>query len=330
MFNRYENTLLATTLTGADFPVGENIWQLQEENICAGEQGDQELELMLSKCSDSEYSCSDGSCVPLASKCNFVPDCWDGGDEEHCRILHLENMEGYEAFSPDIGFDEDGDIERKPVEVFVNLTSVEGINEVKSRFSVSLIISIRWRDSRLTWRDLNNDTSLNFPSSEERYRLWFPKIIFENTENHIEVPNDSNAKFVVEKRGKARLSDEYERRETAYFRGSENPILFSREMQLKLKCAFQLNYFPFDTQICSVVLVPGFKERNFIKLIGENVDFLGKKKLLTFEVVRTMIVTSETEIKVKIYLKRQISQYILGIYGPSLLIMVAAQVCSKY
>ena len=327
LFNRYDKTLIASTKS--EFPFGENIWQLKAENICRDQKKRQELLLMFSKCSKSEYSCSDGSCVPITSKCNYVPDCWDGEDEDNCEILHLETMENYDSSSPDIGFDKAGNIEKKHVEVSSNITSIEGINEVKSRFTVSLIISLRWTDSRLTWKNLNCDASLNFPSSKEKHSLWFPKIIFENTENHLEVPNDSNAKFVIEKKGTPRMSDEYERRETAYFDGFENPILFSRELQMRLKCAFQLNYFPFDTQICSVVMVPGYKERNFIKLIGDSVYFSGKKQVLTFEVIDTKIKTGDTNIEVKIYLKRQISQYLLGIYGPSLLIMVAAQVCNK-
>ena len=193
------------------------------------------MRLMFSKCSKSEYSCSDGSCIPLSWKCNYIPDCWDGGDEENCTILRLEGMENYDSFSPNVWFDRQGKIGRAPIRISVNITHIEEINEVKSRFSTSLILSVKWKEHRVTWKDLTDDPSLNYPSSEEKSLLWFPKIIFDNSEDHLEVPNDSNANYVIEKKGNRTVSDQYELRETAYFTGRRNPILFSREILIFFK-----------------------------------------------------------------------------------------------
>ena len=326
LFNRFDKILLASTKPGTEFPFGENRWRLEAENICIDQHRDQELTLMFSKCSKLEYSCSDGSCIPISLKCNYVPECWDGGDEENCTILSLEGMRNYDSFSPNVWFDKQGNIGRAGIKIGVNITHIEEINEVKSRFSTSLILSIKWKEYRATWKDLNDESSLNYPSSEEKSLLWFPKVIFDNSEDHLEVPNDSNAQFVIEKKGNATMSDQFELRETAYFTGRRNPILFSRELHLKLKCDFKLNYFPFDTQVCLIVMVPGYKEKNFIKFRGESVHFTGEKELLTFDVVHTEFKTTDNKIEVRIHLKRQIAQYVLGIYVPSLFIMVAAQV----
>ena len=126
------------------------------------------------------------------------------------------------------------------------------------------------------------------------------------------------------------MSNEYDLQETAYFAGEDNPVFYSRDFNVKFKCNFDLRFFPFDTQTCSISLTAGNKVRNFIELVGESLEFTGKTKLATFDVVKwnleTLAISSEIDVKVNIFLKRQIAQHFLGIYLPSVFIMTIAQV----
>ena len=48
--------------------------------------------LSLSNCElGSEFSCNDGSCVPLEYKCDWFNDCSQGEDEVDCKALRLLN-----------------------------------------------------------------------------------------------------------------------------------------------------------------------------------------------------------------------------------------------
>ena len=118
--------------------------------------------------------------------------------------------------------------------------------------------------------------------------------------------------------------------ESALYEGKENNIIYLRQFTEKLKCVFDLSFFPFDTQTCSISFKTGNKERNLIKLVGIIVEFSGNKKLSTFDVIRSELeenlLTDDIDLKVNIVLKRQVSQHLLGIYLPSLFIMVIAQV----
>ena len=160
--------------------------------------------------------------------------------------------------------------------------------------------------------------------------IWFPKIIIENSEKRTEIPNDSKSKVIIRKEGKLKMSKIEQLVETALFQGAENPIIYSRQFNMKLKCVFELLFFPFDTQTCSISLTTGNEVQNLITLVGENVDFIGNKELATFDVIGWELETkdnrSTSDVKVKITLKRQISQHLLGIFLPSIFIMVIAQV----
>ena len=59
------------------------------------------------------------------------------------------------------------------------------------------------------------------------------------------------------------MSDQYNLEETAQYKGDENPIVYSRELDLEFKCSFILTYFPFDTQTCTIELKAGNKVHKF-------------------------------------------------------------------
>lgn len=42
------------------------------------------LSVLHSACNDQEWTCLDGMCIPMQSRCNNVPDCSDRSDEENC------------------------------------------------------------------------------------------------------------------------------------------------------------------------------------------------------------------------------------------------------
>ena len=331
--NRISKEVIATMKGESPFPIGKNRWELHSENICEDQPVNNQLHLQLSKCKKFEYSCSDGTCIPIEMKCNFVSDCFDGGDEKQCPILMKGYLQGYKSDLPHIKVNEKGQIIKKHVEISIDITLIEKIEEVASRFTSTFTLTAEWIDPRLVWRDLNEDIFLNIPSEEQKYIFWFPKIILVNSENNSEVPNDEEAKLLVKKNGELSMSSANSLHETAYFSGMENPIFFSREFNEKFKCSFNLRFFPFDTQNCFIALTAGNKVRHFIRLVGKSLDFTGDTKLATFHVINWTLETdsssSEVDVKVNIYFKRRLAQHFLGIYLPSIFIMTVAQVKLK-
>ena len=48
------------------------------------------LKLLLSNCDEDQFSCSDGTCIPLDNRCNKKSDCRDTSDEKQCKIVALD------------------------------------------------------------------------------------------------------------------------------------------------------------------------------------------------------------------------------------------------
>uniref|UniRef100_A0AC34F2F4 Low-density lipoprotein receptor n=1 Tax=Panagrolaimus sp. ES5 TaxID=591445 RepID=A0AC34F2F4_9BILA len=44
---------------------------------------------------DDDFTCKNGSCLPIEWMCDNVPDCLDGEDENHCEYLHKCPQESY-------------------------------------------------------------------------------------------------------------------------------------------------------------------------------------------------------------------------------------------
>jgi hypothetical protein len=43
------------------------------------------LTLKLTGCGDDEFTCSDGTCVPIFARCDAKNDCSDNSDETNCK-----------------------------------------------------------------------------------------------------------------------------------------------------------------------------------------------------------------------------------------------------
>ena len=56
------------------------------------------------------------------------------------------------------------------------------ISEVSETIKIKYQLTLVWQDKRLTYLNLKNESSLNMVSHEEASHIWYPIIVFGNTQ----------------------------------------------------------------------------------------------------------------------------------------------------
>ena len=56
------------------------------------------------------------------------------------------------------------------------------MEEVESTMTLQYNLLLEWRDTRVTFRNLRHETFLNTMGKEDALKVWYPKVLFYNTE----------------------------------------------------------------------------------------------------------------------------------------------------
>ena len=78
--------------TGLDsLLLGRTHWLVETDTPACNNGKPYGATLKLSGCGEEEFTCSDGQCIDINSRCDQIVDCRDESDEKDCRLLVLKN-----------------------------------------------------------------------------------------------------------------------------------------------------------------------------------------------------------------------------------------------
>ena len=132
--------------------------------------------------------------------------------------------------------------------------------------------------------------------------------------------NDDEARMSVIRQGDYKLSTIKEVHEARIFKGEENLLRYSREYKMEFECNYNLAFYPFDSQICSVnVDIPDFFNA-YMDIIPKETGNQGTSKLDQFSIQKVELesLKNQTEVKCMIYLKRIPWFHLTTTYLPTL------------
>ena len=139
-----------------------------------------------------------------------------------------------------------------PVGVSVGflLEDIPSINEAKNIIEVKLSTTISWNESRALYHNLKDDQSKNALRDYEKRKLWVPKLIFQNSKGKLGTKGISQkSEFSISRKGALRRGKNDIAEDIEMFLGKENPVVMVLSTNLNVKCSFDFQLFPFDTQV---------------------------------------------------------------------------------
>ena len=236
------------------FALGKHNWTVSGDNFQCFEGKEYTLQLKLTGCKNTQFTCDNGQCVKMEERCNQIPNCEDESDERDCKVLVLKK--GYNQRVPPVGAITNGKVTTlKQVEVNVSLTlfKVVAIEEELHSIQLQFQINLEWMENRATYYNLKSESYLNALSQEEINTLWLPRVVYLNTDQQQTTRLGENWEWStdinVKREGNPTPSGEEVLDETYFFKGEENSLIMTQSYTHDFQCVYQLQRYPFDTQV---------------------------------------------------------------------------------
>ena len=258
-------------------------------------------------------------------RCNSQPDCYDLSDEFDCKIINPG--QSYQNFiaPPTLKSDTTEQMDDKIViDVSADIISILDIDEISSIFQVQFFLHFTWYDSRLIYYNLKTDTGLNTLSPEEKQQLWIPVLIFDNTENKLSTVVDEDSIITVSKQGNYTLSTMEDVENRQFFQGDENSITLSRFYNIRFICNYEMQWYPFDVQSCTLKLSMKGKSSDFARLRADVLQYLGilevNQYIVDFYTMSVVEEANKSTLEIDIFLGRRLLTIILTTFVPTVLL----------
>ena len=201
---------------------------------------------------------------------------------------------------------------------------VQDIQEVSQHIKLKFRLSLKWKDARVSFYNIKAEESLNSLSYEEQLSLWTPSIVFWNTEKQLKTLNDKDSFGSIRRDAEGSIIDRSVNEDIEVFRGAENEITYSRVYSITFYCNYQMAWYPFDTQTCTMKMVFDGVLDNYANLLAGVLEFSGEKELTQYFIqdyrIKQETIQDMAAVVVYITLGRRLLGTFLTVFFPTILL----------
>ena len=282
--------------------------------------------LSFTTCTKDQFTCNSGLCINILDRCNSRPDCYDLSDEFNCRKINPGP-----SYQPYIAPPPVNKSDKIVIVTSADIMSILDIDEIASIFQVQFFLHLTWLDSRLKFYNLKNDTGLNALSPMEMQQLWIPVLMFENTEDKPLTRVDEKTSITIQKQGSFSLSKLEDVENQQSFEGSENSISMTGFYNIRFICNYEMKWYPFDIQKCTLRLAMLGKSSDFAQLETQVLHFVGREEVNQYVVKSySMRVSEKEELEIEIVLGRKLLTIILTTIVPTILLNIISYATNHF
>ena len=256
-------------------------------------------------------------------RCDGTTQCLDKSDESGCRILDYQN--GYDKLlAPG----------KVNLTISVEIQNTLDIDEVADSIAWKFVLERKFLDKRLKYINLKEDRKHNKLSKDEVESLWYPYIVFENVAKETDWVEFSFLRkhSILKNPQKPKMKSDLTYPNNVYlYKGDEHHQWERREGNAIFICRFQMQRYPFDTQICSMNFVSSDPEK--IDLFPGTLTYTGPQDLSQYFVYNYLMCPMQSKqsgLAVILVFGRPLIGNILTVFIPTIIIIVLAHVSKAF
>ena len=222
--------------------------------------------------------------------------------------------------------------------MMINVT-VSTFTEVSTehlRIGANFLLTLRWRDDRIGFVNLNNVTNLNKIEQVDRDGMWIPNVVFRNAITPSSTTLNEDTKTMINREHEPRQGSYRRSVEADVYDGDWVSVVLQNDYHTKFECNFDLHVYPFDSQKCEMIFELTGITSKYMSFVqdGEGVNYLGEKSLTEFHVreIKPSVVEIDDELKASTYstfkvtvlFERRSEFHLLNIYLQTIVLNVTA------